>query len=114
MSRDAVHLFDIIKSARLIRDYVSGASREAFLGNTQLQDSVIRRLEIIGEAAGRVSRRFRDENPDIPWSEMRGMRNWVIHRYDDIDMVVVWDTVEQDIPRLVAQLERLIPEDRLE
>ena len=95
----------------MIQDYVSGASRQTFLGNTQLQDSVIRRLEIIGEAAGRVSRQLRDENPDVPWSEMRGMRNWVIHRYDDVDMDVVWETVEQNIPRLIAQLERLVSEE---
>lgn len=82
------------------------------MANTQLQDSVIRRLEIIGEAAGRVSRQCRDENPDIPWSQMRGMRNWVIHRYDDVDMDVVWETVEQDIPLLIAQLEGLVSEER--
>ena len=112
MSRDVIHLADIIKSARMIRDYVSGTTHQDFLANTQLQDSVIRRLEIIGEAAGRVSQQFRDENPDIPWSEMRGMRNWVIHRYDDVDMDVVWETVDQDIPRLIAQLEGLVSEER--
>ena len=112
MDRDGIHLVDIIGSARRLQDYVSGTSRQAFLRNTQLQDSVVRRLEIIGEAAGRVSRQFRDENPDIPWSKMRGMRNWVIHRYDDIDMDVVWETVEQDVPRLIAQLERLVPEEQ--
>ena len=111
MNRDAIHLADIIKSGRMIQDYVSGTSRQAFLRNTQVQDSVVRRLEIIGEAAGRVSQQFRDENPDVPWSEMRGMRNRVIHRYDDIDMDIVWETVEQDIPRLIAQLERLVPEE---
>ena len=95
----------------MIQDYVSGTSRQAFLRNTQLQDSVVRRIEIIGEAAGRVSQKFRDENPDVPWSEMRGMRNRVIHRYDDIDMDIVWETVEQDIPRLIAKLERLVPEE---
>ena len=76
-----------------------------------MQDSVVRRLEIIGEAAGRVSQQYRDENPDVPWSEMRGLRNRVIHRYDDIDMDIVWETVEQDIPRLIAQLERLVSEE---
>ena len=76
-----------------------------------MQDSVIRRFEIIGEAAGRVSQRFRDENPNVPWSEMRGMRNRVIHRYDDVDMELVWETVEQDIPRLIVQLEGLVPEE---
>ena len=79
--------------------------------DTQLQDSVIRRLEIIGEAAGRVSQQFRDDYPDVPWSKMRGMRNWVIHRYDDIDMELVWDTVERDIPRLIKQLEGLVSEE---
>ena len=74
--------------------------------------SVIRRLEIIGEAAGRVSRQFRDENPDIPSSEMREMRNWVIHRYDDVDMDVVWETVKQDILRLIVQVEGLVSEER--
>ena len=111
MNRDAVHLVDIITSVRAIRAYVAGASREVFLQDTQLQDSVIRRPEIIGEAVGRISKRFRDRNPDIPWSEIRGMRNTLIHRYDDIDMDVVWETVEQDIPRLIAQLEPLVSEE---
>ena len=111
MNRDAAHLADILSSAHKIRAYVAGVSRQAFLENSQLQDSVIRRLEIIGEAAGRVSQGFRDENPDVPWSKMRGMRNWVIHRYDDTDMEVVWETVEQDIPRLIAQLEGLVSEE---
>ncbi len=111
MDRDAIHLADMLSSARMITIYIADASRQAFLENSQLQDSVIRRLEIIGEAAGRVSQRFRDENPDVPWPKMRGMRNWVIHRYDDIDMEVVWETVEQDIPRLIAQLEGLVSEE---
>ena len=112
MNRDTIHLADIVASAQMIRAYVAGISRQAFLRDTQIQDSVIRRLEIIGEAAGRVSRRFRDENPDVPWSRMRGMRNWVIHRYDDIDMEVVWETVEQDIPRLITRLESLVSEEQ--
>ncbi|MDD9994089.1 MAG: DUF86 domain-containing protein [Rhodospirillales bacterium] len=112
MNRDAIHLVDIVKSAHRIRDYVSGTSRLDFLENTQLQDSVIRRLEIIGEAAGRVSPEFRDENPGIPWSKMKGMRNWMIHRYDDIDMDVVWETVERDIPGLIGQLESLLSDQQ--
>ena len=108
MNRDAIHLVDILSSARTIRAYVEGVSRQEFLRDTQLQDSVIRRVEIIGEAAGRVSQRLRDQRPEIPWSDMRGMRNALIHRYDDIDMDVVWETVERDIPRLIGQLERLL------
>ena len=83
-------------------------SRDEFLANAQLQDSVIRRIEIIGEAAGRLSSAFREgrRHPEIPWARIRGMRNRMIHGYEDIDMDIVWDTVEQHIPRLISQIER--------
>ena len=109
MDRDRGHLFDILASARKIGTYVAGVSREEFLSDTQLQDSVIRRIEIIGEAAGRVSTMFREANPKIRWAEIRGMRNRMIHRYDDVDMDIVWDTVVRDIPYLVRILESLVP-----
>ena len=89
--------------------YLTGISRQDFLQGTQIQDSVIRRLEIIGEAAGRVSRKFRDAHPEIQWSRIRGLRNRMIHGYDDIDMDIVWDTVERDIPRLIEIIELLVP-----
>ncbi len=109
MDRDAVHLLDILDSARRIRTYVGGVTRDEFLRDTRLQDSVVRRLEIIGEAAGRVSPKFREENPDIPWRAIRGMRNQMIHRYDDIDMDIVWETVERDIPRLIQVIGSVDP-----
>lgn len=73
----------------------------------------IRRLEIIGEAAGRISPEFRHKHTEIQWSEIRGMRNQMIHGYDDIDMDVVWDTVERDVPRLIQILESLAPPESL-
>ena len=88
--------------------YVAGMTRQGFLQDTQVQDSVIRRLEIIGEAAGRISPDFRDAQPEIQWSEIRGMRNRMIHGYD-VDMDVVWDTVERDIPHLIQIIESLAP-----
>ena len=109
MDRDVQYLLDILASARMIQIYAEGVTRHEFLVDTQLQDSVIRRIEIIGEAAGRVSSSFRDENHEIPWNEIRGMRNRMIHRYDDIDMDIVWETVQQDIPQLISRLERLAP-----
>ena len=109
MEREVQYLLDILASARMIRAYLEGVTRNEFLVDTQLQDSVIRRIEIIGEAAGRVSSAFREENPEIPWNEIRGMRNRMIHRYDDIDMDIVWETVQQDIPQLISRFERLAP-----
>ena len=78
MGRDSEYLVDIVASARLISTYVEGVRRKQFLKDTRLQDSVIRRLEIIGEAAGRLSPEFRERHPEIPWSAMTGMRNRMI------------------------------------
>ena len=111
MDRDVESIFDILESARTIRAYVAGMMHQDFLRDTQVQDSVIRRLEIIGEAAGRISSEYRDAHPEIQWSEIRGMRNQMIHGYDDINMDIVWDTVERDIPHLIQIIESLaLPE----
>ena len=111
MDRDNGSILDILELARTIMAYVAGVPRQEFLRDTQIQDSVIRRLEIIGEAAGRISPGFCDTHPEIQWSEIRGMRNRTIHGYDDIDMDIVWDTVERDIPHLIQIIESLaLPE----
>ncbi|MCY3729002.1 MAG: DUF86 domain-containing protein [Nitrospira sp.] len=107
MDRDFVLLMDILSSARMIQAYVKDIVLDQFLKDTQLQDSVIRRFEIIGEAAGRISSQFQEKYEEIPWSEMRGMRNRMIHRYDDIDMNIVWNTAQEDIPHLLAIIEPL-------
>ncbi len=109
MDRDSVYLLDIVSSAQMIRSYLEGVVLDEFLRDTKLQDSVIRRLEIIGEAAGRVSAQFREKHPEIPWSEMRGMRNRMIHHYDDVDLHIVWNTAQDNIPQLLELLEPLVP-----
>ena len=111
MSRDSDYLTDIVLSARLISAYVEGVGQEQFFQDTRLQDSVIRRLEIIGEAAGRVSPEFRSGHPEIPWGSMIGMRNRMIHGYDDIDIGVAWNTSQESVPNLLALVEPLAPLD---
>lgn len=111
MDRDTPHLIDIAESARLVSAYLEGVSKDDFIRNVQLQDSVIRRLEIIGEAAGRVSVPFRQRHQAIPWSRMIGMRNRVIHAYDAIDLDIVWTTAQERIPELLALIEPLVPQD---
>lgn len=111
MERDSALILDIITSARLIRSYVEGVEMDEFLANTQLQDSVIRRIEIIGEVAGRISVQFQETHPEIPWHAMRGMRNRMIHGYDDIDFNIVWNTVQESIPLLLILIEPLQESD---
>ena len=109
MSRDIEYIVDILESARLARAYVGDSTLEEFQADVQCQDSVIRRFQVIGEAAKRVSEEGRAAWPNLPWKEMVGMRNVVIHGYDAVDLAVVWETVTNDLPKLIAALERRDP-----
>jgi uncharacterized protein with HEPN domain len=108
MRRDLAYLRDIQESARLAISYLEGACLESFSGDTQLQDAVIRRIEIIGEAARRVSEETRAEQPALPWRQMIGIRNQVIHMYDGVDISVVWSTVRDDLPGLLETLDGIL------
>ncbi len=107
MQRDKEYLLDILEAAKPAIEYVGNKPREEFFGDLQCQDAVIRRLEIIGEAARRISEETRAAHPDLPWSDMVGMRNIMIHEYDDIDMAIVWETVRNDLPSLIDSLEKI-------
>lgn len=111
MSRDHMYLLDILEAAKLALCYVSGKTKQDFLASIQFQDSVIRRVEIIGEAARHLSQQTRAELSHLPWSDMIQMRNVMIHEYDGIDLTIVWDTVQSDLPALVAALEGIVPPD---
>ncbi len=95
----------MLEAARLAAAYVADKTREEFLEDTQVQDAVVRRLEILGEAARRVSPDGREQFASLPWHQMIGMRNFVIHEYDGVDMHIVWDTVRENLPQLVQSLQ---------
>lgn len=108
MQRDREYLVDIVEAARLAMEYVKSASQEAFLKDVQRQDAVVRRLEIIGEAARRISDETREAHPEVPWHQMVAMRNVMIHEYDDIDLPLVWETVRTSLPALMKSLEKIL------
>lgn len=91
-------------SAAAIVAYLNGVSREAFYANGEKQDAVLRRLEIIGEAAGRISPEVQKEFSSIPFREIRGMRNIIAHDYGEVDLERVWETAQGDIPHLLETL----------
>ena len=111
MSRDTIYLLDILQAARLAQMYVAGKTLEEFSRDIQCQDAVIRRLEIIGEAARRLSDETRQSLASIPFNTMADMRNLLIHEYDDVDLSIVWDTVQIDLPSLIVILEKIVPPD---
>lgn len=106
MSRDKAYLADILDAARIIQQHLSGMTREQFLADQRTQDAVIRRFEIIGEAARHLSPATLQALPDIPWNLMVGMRNLLIHDYDDVDPRRVWLDSQDDLPPLIARLEK--------
>ena len=99
-------LRDILDSAQTIRTYPHGVSREAFMADMEKQDAVLRRFEIIGEAASRLSPETQALFPNLPFRSMRGMRNIVAHDYGDVDIDQVWKTATSDLQELIDTLER--------
>lgn len=100
-------LFDIADSIRLICEYAE--NWESFRQSVRDQDAVIRRLIIIGEATKRLPREFRDAYPDIPWKEMAGLRDVVVHNYDEIDLDRLRPVIEVELPKVLCQIEPLLP-----
>jgi len=88
--------------------YAENLRREEFEAQRPLQHSVIRCIEIIGEAASRLSKEFRTAHPDVPWQYVIGMRNRIIHAYFDIDLDLVWKTASQELPALVPRPEAIL------
>ncbi|MEW6382048.1 MAG: DUF86 domain-containing protein [bacterium] len=105
---DIIRLHHMLDAAQEAVDLFRGRTREDLDGDRMLNLSLVRLLEIIGEAAKGVSPAFRDAHPDIPWKKMVGMRDRLIHGYFDVNLDIVKETVIEDLPPLVAQLEKII------
>lgn len=108
MLRDKAYLYDILESARAILEYMKDKDWDEFSEDPLLQDAVVRRLEIIGEAAGRVSAETQQKYPQLSWKAMKGTRNRVIHEYDAVQLDIIWDIVQKDLPELTSELDRIM------
>ncbi len=108
MQRDKTYLLDILIAARKITEYTQAKTWNEFDQSDLIQDAVIRQFEIIGEAARLVSQELKDAHPEIPWRQMTKMRNRLIHEYFRVDVEIVWDAVQIDIPSLIAIIEPLV------
>jgi len=109
---DTVYLRHILDAIQRIQEYLAGVSYNQFLRDHLLQDGVVRQLEIIGEAASNVSEALQSAYPKLPWAAMIGIRNRLVHAYFEVDLFIVWDTVQSDLPPLKKQMEQLLMEMR--
>lgn len=110
--RLADHLRQMSEGSRDAMAFTDGMDREGFLADLRTQRAVVMSLMIVGEAAAQIVAghpAFAEAHPDIPWRSIRGMRNRIAHGYFDVDLGVVWQTVQVELPGLVEQLERIRP-----
>ena len=102
-----LYLKDIFEAMVAAQAFVEGMSFDAFVGDDKTASAVVRKLEIIGEATKNVPEVIRQKSPQMPWRDMAGMRDRIIHAYFDVNYSIVWETVENRIPLLqpiIAQI----------
>ena len=105
---DLPRLRHILDAAEEAVSFSARRSRQDLEGDRQLALSLVQLLQIIGEAARAISNEFRTAHPEIPWKKMAGMRDFLIHRYFDVNLTTVWETVGQDLPPLIEELRKVI------
>ena len=103
-----IFLQHILESTSKIEKYTKGISEDKFMRSTQVQDAVIRRLEIIGEAAKNISGKIKEKYDFIPWKKVAGSRDVLIHDYFEVDFESVWDTAINDIPKLKEDVKKIL------
>jgi len=105
---DDVCLQDIRLAILRIQDYVAGMTAADFLSDTKTQDAVLRNLEIIGESVKLVSEELKQANDQVPWRAMARLRDRLIHHYFGVNLDIVWDVVQRDLPDLLSQIEFIL------
>ena len=111
MDRDAVTLLDILSAAKLALEFIEGMNEQQFMADPKTQAAVTRQVEILGEAAKRLSLTFKDNHPEIAWRDIAGMRDLLIHVYDNVDLDELWHVTQVSIPELIRLVEPLVPTD---
>lgn len=109
MPRDNESLIDIERAAKRILRYTNNISRAELEINDEKVSAILYQIAVIGEATKRLSQEFRQQHPEIPWREIAGMRDMLIHKYDQVDFDVIWDVLQNKLPELLTLIEPLLP-----
>lgn len=99
---------DILEAVEKIQRYTDGMEYSSFSQDDLTVDAVLRNFSVIGEAARHLPESVAEVHPQIPWADIRGMRNVIVHEYFGVSLSIIWETVQQDLPPLVPELKRLL------
>ena len=110
MPRERSYVLDMLEAARDAEEFSSGLTFEEFQLSRLHQHAIIKAIENVGEAATHIAEDVKAAHPEIPWRKMIGMRHRMVHAYSELVLEVVWETVTEDIPHLIGQLERVAPD----
>jgi uncharacterized protein with HEPN domain len=105
---DLTFIGDVLDAIKCIEGYLRGVDKDAFEENRMMQDAIMHQIEIIGEASNRISDEFQDKYPDLPWMQMRAIRNKIVHDYREVNLSVIWDTAKNNLPSLKKQIKKLL------
>ncbi len=109
MTKDPrIFLAHIAESIRTIEQYTANLTQDTFNRSPQVQDAVVRRLEIIGEAAKSIPNEFKSRHSEIPWKKIAGMRDVLIHKYFSVDLNLLWNLLEKELKILQSQIDNLL------
>ena len=103
-----IYLIDIVQAIADIYTFSPGMTKEDFITNILLQDGILRKISVIGEAVKRLPPRLKEKEKDIPWKKITGMRDVVVHDYSDINLDTIWETVTEDLPKLNNAVHRML------
>ena len=108
-NRDLASIIDIYQAGEKIVKFAQNLTQESLLNNEMCLSAILYQILIMGEATKRLSSEFRQTNSHLPWKEIAGIRDKLIHNYDNVKSDVVWDVVNREIPELLPKLEKLLP-----
>ncbi len=109
MQHDLIRARHMLVAAKEAMEFTAGKTRKNLEKDRMRVLAIIKSIEIIGEAASKVSEEFKSENKNIPWNDITSMRNRLIHAYFDVNLDIVWQTIKTDLPDLIKALEKIVP-----